>query len=392
MLLGAGARSQAGVRVHAFAGGVTFRNLDGAWTIYTRCSDGAGPGYIARVVRSDGVAVSDDRHRTGGSNKPGNGGLGEFGWHGARRHGGAFDYDYAWTIDGRTCGDVGVGRAALVEAPRVVDGVGRMTIDVFLRDNHVAPGRPMVRVRYRYRIRPHVVRAAIVVTELCRDGRCGWQGRAYVKEPKLQASVTGGGYSRLVVLDAHGRAARNTLEHGGSPCVWAGVDARRQTGQCDDPERETVRFEGTQAPALNVRMTAVGALWQSGRGLDGWALASAQRAAYARSDSLLDGVRWGCKAASTGNALLRRWELGGGAKRGGTYVAASAMFPGWEGGRGFGDCEPLSRAFGPGGESWNVLASYWFDRPDAGRLLRVQVPDEPQPVESEPRIDARDRA
>jgi len=175
--------------------------------------------------------------------------------------------------------------------------------------------------------------------------------------------VTGGGYSRLVVLDADGHVARNTLEHGGSPCAWTGVDARRQTGQCDDPERETVRFEGTEAPALNVRMTAVGALWQSGRGLDGWALASAPRAAYAPSDSLLDGVRWSCKAASTGNPLLRRWELGGGAKRDGAYVAASAMFPAWEGGRGFGDCEPLSRAFGPGGESWNVLASYWFDRP-----------------------------
>ena len=238
-----------------------------------------------------------------------------------------------------------------------------MTIDVFLRDNHVAPSQAMIRVRYRYRVRPHVVRAAIVVTELCARGRCGWQGRAYVKEPKLQASVTGGGYSRLVVLDADGLRARNTLERGGSPCLWAGVDARHQTGQCDDPERETVRFEGPRAPALNVSMTAVGALWQSGRGLDGWALASAPRVAYAPYDSLLDGVRWGCKAASTGNALLRRWELGGGAKRGGTYVAASAMFPAWEGGRGFGDCEPLSRAFGPSGESWNVLASYWFDRP-----------------------------
>ena len=103
-----------------------------------------------------------------------------------------------------------------------------MTIDVFLRDNHVAPGRPMVRVRYRYRVRPHVVRAAIVVTELCRDGRCGWQGRAYVKEPKLQASVTGGGYSRLVVLDAHGRVARNTLEHGGS-AVRLGGSRREAT-------------------------------------------------------------------------------------------------------------------------------------------------------------------
>jgi hypothetical protein len=87
------------------------------------------------------------------------------------------------------------------------------------------------------------------------------------------------------------------------------------------------------------------------------------RPEYARHDSLLDGVRWGCKASSTASPLLRRWELGGGARRDGRYAAASAMFPAWEGGRGFGDCEPLSRTFGPRGESWNVLASYWFSPP-----------------------------
>jgi hypothetical protein len=107
-------------------------------------------------------------------------------------------------------------------------------------------------------------------------------------------------------------------------------------------------------------MTAVGALWQSGRGLDGWALASAGRRAYARTDSGLDGVSWSCKSGSTASGALRRWELGGGAKRNGRYIAATAMFPAWEGGRGYGDCEPLSRPFGPRGESWNVLAAYWF--------------------------------
>jgi hypothetical protein len=346
-----------------FPGGVTFRNLDGAWTIYTSCGQGVGPGYVARVVRSDGVVVSDDRGRPGGSNTPGNGGLGEFGWHGSRRVGPAFNYDDAWTIDGRTCGSVGVARAAVVDPPRVADGVGRLTVDVFLRDNHVARGQALVRVRYRYRVQPRVVDAAIGVTELCRDGDCGWHGRAFVKEPKLQASVTGGGYSRLVVVDADGRVARNRIEHPGRACVWSGVDARRATAQCDDPQRERVRFEGPGVSALNVRMTAVGALWQSGRGLDGWALAAVTRQPYARSDSLLDGVRWGCKAHSTANPVLRRWELGGGAKRNGSYVAASAMFPAWEGGRGFGDCEPLARPFGPRGESWNVLASYWFDPP-----------------------------
>ena len=359
-LVGCGA-AHPQVRMHSFAGGVTFRNLDGTWTIFTDCTDGVGPGYIARVVRSDGAVVSNDRYRTGGSNKPGNGGLGEFGWHGARRHGRSFDYDYAWTVDGRTCGEVGVERADVLEPSRIVDGIGHLTVDVFLKDGHVHAAKPMIRVRYRYRIHPRSVRVAIGVTELCGDGRCGWRGRAFVKEPKFQASVTGGGYSRLVVLAAGGRVARNVLEHRGTECVWAGVDARHHTGQCDDPDREVVRFEGPGVPALNVRMTAVGALWESGRGLDGWALASSARPAYARADSYLDGVSWSCKSHSTASGMLRRWELGGGAKRNGRYVAASAMFPAWEGGRGYGDCEPLSRVFGPRGESWNVLATYWFD-------------------------------
>lgn len=348
--------------MHVFSYGATFHNRDGAWTIYTRCANQAGPGYVVRVVRRDGVVVTDDQHHSGGSNAPGNGGLGEFGWHGARLHGSTFDYDHAWTIDGRTCGGVGVTRARVVDPPRAVDGVGRLTIDVFLKDNHVAPSQPLVRVRYRYRVHPHVVRAAIDVTELCNDGRCGWKGRAFVKEPKLEGSINGGGYTTMVVLDDNGRIARNRLQDTGTPCVWRGTNPRVATRQCDDPRREVVRYEGPGVPALNIRMTNVGGLWSSPQGLNGWALASAHRAEYARYDSAVDGVRWSCKARSTANGVLRRWELGGGPKRNGKYLAASAMFAGWEGGRGFTDCEPLSRAFGPRGETWTVLATYWFGR------------------------------
>ena len=106
-------------------------------------------------------------------------------------------------------------------------------------------------------------------------------------------------------------------------------------------------------------MTAVGAPWESGRGLDGWAVASSDRRAYAGEDSANDGVRWSCKAHDTANGLVRRWELGGGPRNAaGAYMAANFMFPAWEGGRGFGDCEPLSRTYGPRGESWTVLATY----------------------------------
>jgi hypothetical protein len=345
---------------------VAFVNRGGTWTIFTRCEsrgrETVGPGYIARARRADGVLVTDDWRRRSGLNAPGFGGLGAFGWHGARRHGRDFDYDYAWTIDGRNCGGVGVDHARVVSPPRVRHGVGRMTVDVFLRDNQVAPGHAMVRVRYRYRVLARVVHVAVNVTELCPHGRCGWGTSAFVKEPKLVANVNGGGYTRLVVLDANGRLARNVLEHSGTACTWTGVDPGSATRQCDDPLRETVRFEGPDVPALNVRMTAVGGLWQSGHGLDGWALASARRARYAAVDSGLDGVRWRCKARSTANGVLRRWELGGGAKdASGRYVVAAALFPAWEGGRGYGDCEPLSRSFGPGGETWSVLAAYWFN-------------------------------
>ena len=108
------------------------------------------------------------------------------------------------------------------------------------------------------------------------------------------------------------------------------------------------------------------ALWQNARtGLDGWAIASAARQRYAPEDSAVDGVRWGCKGPSvasppnTSAPILRRWELVGGARSStGGYAAASVLFNGWEGGRGYDDCEPDSRVFGPRGESWTQHATY----------------------------------
>lgn len=365
LVAGCGARGPVSVEVGVDS--AVFHNEGGAWTVYTRCVGTSrttvGPGYVARVVRGDGVTVTNDVRRRSGLNAPGFGGLGAFGWHGARRHGGTFDYDHAWTIDARNCGEPGVVGARVVDPPHIQNEIGRLTVDVLLADNHVDPRRPIVRVRYRYRIDAHVVHVAITITELCAYGRCGWDGRAFVKEPKLVANINGGGYRRLVVLDADNRLAHNRIEHTGEACVWRGTDAHRQTGQCDDDARAIVRFEGPHVAALNVRMAAVGAPWESGRGLDGWAVASSTRRAYARTDSLNDGIRWSCKARDPANGILRRWELGGGTKDSrGAYRAAAAMFPGWEGGRGYGDCEPGSRVFGGRGESWNALAAYWFDQ------------------------------
>lgn len=405
---------------------VTFENAQGYWTIFKGCFGPAahggsdvtvGPGYVARLVLRDGTVVTDDEHRAGGLNQPGNGGIGAFGFHDARKTGSAFDPGAAWPIDGRRCAHddwgrlpggglgsvdsgIGVVGARLVDPPTVAilpDGSaeGRVTIDVGFADNRMLDGSPMLVVRYRYAITRERVDAQLTVIELCPFGRCGW-GRAFLKEPKLVAAVTGGGYTRMSVLDAGGAVAANRLEgnHDGSwlspACLWAGGSPKLHTAQCDDPARAAARFDfggygsgGGRCDnqgCLLVRMVAAPsalrtaaasgasaeALWQNARtGLDGWAIASAARQRYAPQDSAVDGVRWGCKGPSvasppnTSSPILRRWELVGGARSAtGGYAAASVLFNGWEGGRGYDDCEPDSRTFGPKGESWTQHATY----------------------------------
>jgi hypothetical protein len=307
---------------------VQFTNRNGAWTIFTRCLGPrahdrypvtVGPGYIARAVRTvDGVLVTNDERRAGGANAPGNGGLGGFGWHGARRNGPTFDYNHAWSIDGRTCaGDgwargrpfrpgIGVDRSSVVEEPSVVDGVGHLAVDVWLRD----VDGPLLRLRYRYVVEPDVVTMQLRIIELSRGLP------AFVKEPKVLAAADGGGYTRMVVFDSDGRIAHNRLSenHDGDwrsyDCMWMGSNAYVHTGQCDAPARDRVRFDfGNYASGaegycngrcLDVTMEALSPTGQavpwegSGYGLDGWALASAARRPYAPRDSKLDGVRWSC--------------------------------------------------------------------------------------------------
>ena len=375
---------------------VQFTNRNGAWTIFTRCLGPrahrrfpvtVGPGYIARAQRLvDGVVVTNDERRVGPGNAPGNGGLGGFGWHGARRGGPTFDYNHAWSIDGRNCGadgwayghpfrpGVGVYAWRVTEPAGIVAGVGHLSVDVWLADVY----GPLVRLRYRYEVHPDAVRMQLWVMEIAGGGR-----RAFVKEPKVLAAADGGGYTRMVVLNTRGDVAQNALSenHDGAwtsrDCMWMGVNARLHTGQCDANDRERVRFDfgdyssgvdgRCAGRCLNVTMHALSlagrtALWEgSGLGLDGWAVASGQRAAYAHRDSRLDGVRWSCKARSSSAPIVRRWELVGYSKTAlGAYAPATAMFHGWEGGRGFGDCEPQSRLFGPRGEIWAVEGEFSF--------------------------------
>ena len=81
-------------------------------------------------------------------------------------------------------------------------------------------------------------------------------------------------------------------------------------------------------------------------------------AAYRRDTASLDGLVWGCHGGSPAAETQRRWETAARRRGGRTYLAAGALFPAWEGGRGGYDCEPLARTFGPHGESFTVVAVY----------------------------------
>jgi hypothetical protein len=72
--------------------------------------------------------------------------------------------------------------------------------------------------------------------------------------------------------------------------------------------------------------------------------------------------------ATPGIDGVRRWEHGGWKNNlpdgsspddnPNPYIAAMTLFNGWEGARGFNDCEVLQRAFGSGQESWGTFAIY----------------------------------
>ena len=112
---------------------VTFENAQGYWTIFKGCFGPAahggsdvtvGPGYVARLVLPGGTVVTDDEHRAGGLNQPGNGGIGAFGFHDARKTGPAFDPGASWSIDGRRCAHDDWGRLPGGGLGSVDSGVG----------------------------------------------------------------------------------------------------------------------------------------------------------------------------------------------------------------------------------------------------------------------------
>ena len=116
-------------------------------------------------------------------------------------------------------------------------------------------------------------------------------------------------------------------------------------------DRRAPGFAGVASLALTITMQG----WDgkqalpwcgSGVGFDGWAEAAQRRPAYSdvgRSYCLAGGAR-----------LRRRWEVASRSDDPGV----SCLFHAWEGGSGLSDCLDASRAFGPPGETWSLIATY----------------------------------
>jgi hypothetical protein len=350
-------------------------NNDGTWTVRTRCHAErgwfVGPGYVSRLVLPDGRVLVDDWRHRGSLNDPVFGGLGAFGWHHSRGRPGKLRFTgrNAWEIDGRTCAAAnhgfGVTASRLIEQPLASGDAVTFAIAVDFSDMYTYPA-PLLRVEYRYRFEPDVVKSWIEIVPLCPRGRCGRTRRlAFVKEPKLVAHVTGGRFTRMATFDEDGSLA----------CQYVGGGPARgpilRTGQCGAPERARLQLDFGSARSgadghcaeracLSVVMqSGPTTAWDGGDGLDAWALSAARLPAALRRDTgSVDGLVWGCHTHSPADPRVRRWETA--ARRGpdGAYTALGGIFPAWEGGRGGYDCEPLARTFPRPGARFRAFAEY----------------------------------
>jgi hypothetical protein len=99
--------------------------------------------------------------------------------------------------------------------------------------------------------------------------------------------------------------------------------------------------------------------WEgSGIGFDRWAELATSRPLVNSADTAQGGATWACYT-NPSTPQNRRWELVSWQKDAqGRLGAAQFGFHAWEGGTGAYDCEPLSRRFGPEGETFAVSAQY----------------------------------
>ena len=362
------------VRVEERPSSLVVTNDAGTWTVRTRCTSGrtltVGPGYVSRLVAADGTVLVDDRRRRGNLNDPEFGGLGAFGWHHARGRPGRlrFRTDNAWELSGRICaranGGFGVVRAELVGPLRQDGDAVEFRVDVLFADAYTFP-RPLLRAAYSYRFEPTVVHSRVDLYPLCPRGRCGRTGAlAFVKEPKLVAHVTGGGFTRMATFGADGSLA--CVYVGGGPPTGPILD----TGQCEAPTRARLRFDYGTATSGAEGGCAVAACLDVAvqqPGLDAWARHAARLpAAFHRDTPSIDGIVWNCNGPSPAASGVRRWETTGRLTSTGRYLALGGIFPAWEGGRGGYDCEPLARPFPDRRPRYSAVLSYTLGRTIAG--------------------------
>jgi hypothetical protein len=321
---------------------IVLSNGIGDWSIWkqvTWSADGqrlVGPGYVGRLEQPGGRRLVDDFRMPGTINDPRYGGLGAFGWQHARAGRGAWDIH--GRLDAARNGGFGISRATVVSPPALsADGTGSVALRVEFRDGWQDP---VLATTYRYLVEPRVVICVVEAEQLWQEDG---QGQAFLKEPKLVAAVKP--VYPLVDVYRIGEELLRRIELRNLSEPWF------QTAQIGERSREGVAFVGVTTPSLNVTMQS----WDGGQvlpwcgagaGFDGWAEAAQGRPAL--SDL---GAPY-CLAGGT--RLRRRWEVAARTED----PALSCLFHAWEGGQGLTDCLDASRAFGPAGETWSVIATY----------------------------------
>lgn len=313
---------------------IVLRNRVAEWHVWPELRwtpDGrvVGPGYVGRVISTRGELLVDDVREPGTLSDPRYGGLGAFGWQHSRA--GSDEWDVHLRVDARRNGGFGVSRSRVVRRA-TSDGVA---VAVDLADRWQDP---VMSVLYDYRVEPDALSCLIRVTQRWQDDGAG---QAFVKEPKLAVAPLP--LHEAVEVRALDGSLLRTVELARLSEPW------EETAQLAEAGRAAVRFVGRRP--LQVTMLAwdgaAALAWEGApAGLDRWAQLAQQRPARGG-----EGAAY-CLGGRGG--LRRRWEV---VKR--TRIPANAcLFHAWEGGTGLDDCPDASRAFGPAGEAYTVLARY----------------------------------
>ncbi len=384
------------------AGGdaATFRNDDGTWTIWKRCTGTVGPGYVGRLVSGGKTILNDNLGAPGGLNA-GRGGLGTFGVHYTRGRGPGEGYyalegwPFVYELSGRTCSNgssPGVYQVDRRDGPIVRSGVGHYDLTVWIRDQwgrtSAGPdsdsdgiGDAGIRIDYEIRVYRSVVKQWATVTNYFAHN---FEGYPFAKEPKFTGSLPNSQaeYTRIAIFG--GIDGMTFIKAFGQDKPIGGLHS-------GENNRLRVRYDfatsglgtaphgcnGTIKPCLNVVFKAVNpatgasTFWEqaagSNFGLDKWAtdVAGSSEPRVNREDqpnaNQNNGLpnSWNCNATSdttapfdtpeesTSYTSVRRWEFGGdnAGPNFSKYSRIMTLATGWEGGRGGFDCESTYRVF-----------------------------------------------